>query len=490
MLMRGEREPSVRTSGLKYLPAGADIRCVILVALQSFCIASMAQTPNCDEGVIRLPDRSGTVVICSAVASKMPQLAKQLSDATRLLGSQQTQLTELTRLVRGLNGISKGIGVERQAQMLQNLSGELAAAQRGGDEKTKRAVEDLSEKIEELQSQMLSALTNQSSTAATATAIKGPVGDSIAKLEFSSAARQLGEINTRLQAIQGQISDVKNDTTVITQDVKAIQSSLKNVAKEVSDDPRKELVKRGYAVDYRGLQKAMREKDFVALEHFNNSGYAPDVWDFEPFLFYDAWNLEVFNALSPKLLRATEACRKWGIRKNRFAYSKSTQLPPIDREILQAQIRVCGYDILHKKLQDLLVKAKTDDSKYSPLDTIHNEYIDKVDIEALRKTVNPHKKDHQSRAKQLALEKGLTSYLDPCTFDRNGAACKEDAAAAAVPGISPESFTKIEQADVEKRRTWDFQKRAWIKEIEETIQWFKDCNAADKCCNSLQGKCP
>lgn len=431
-----------------------------------------AQAAGCDEGVIRLPDRSGTVVICSAIASKIPHLAKQLTEATKLLGSQQAQLAELTRLVRGLNGVSNGIGVARQTQMLQNLSGELASAQRGGDEKTKRTVEDLSEKIDELQSRMLAALTNQSSSAATTTAIKGPVGDSIAKLEFSSAARQLGEINTRLQAIQGQISEVKNDTTVIKQDVKAVQSSLKNVAKEVSDDPRKELVKRGYSVDYRGLENAIQQKDFVAIELFNTIGYIPTTDNFPRFLFYEFWDAQVFKALSAKLLGAPKNCKRW----KDYIYTTER-----DREKLLGQIRVCGRNPILEILQARLEAAS---SQHLRIGSYEPGYGDIPDIEALRKTVNPLKKDYQSKAKKLALEKAakeeaegkFTSglYLDPCTFNDRSAECQEEYAAARVPGISPESFAKIEQADLKMRATWNFEKKSWIKDIENTIRWVKN----------------
>ena len=76
--------------------------------------SAYSQPAGCDEGVIRLPDRTGTIQICSALAARVPELAKQLSQATALIGSQQAQLSELTRLVRGLNNVSRGIGLQRQ----------------------------------------------------------------------------------------------------------------------------------------------------------------------------------------------------------------------------------------------------------------------------------------------------------------------------------------------------------------------------------------
>jgi uncharacterized coiled-coil protein SlyX len=246
-----------------------------LLLTASAIVPSWAQSQNCDEGVIRLPDRNGTVVICSAVASQIPQLSKQLSNATRSLGSQQTQLTELTRLVRGINGVSNGLGVDRQAQMLQNLSAELAMSQRGGDEKTSRAIKNLSERFEELQSQLLSALSNQASYAATREAIKGSVGDAIAKLELGSASRQLDDINTRLQAIQTKVSDVKVDTTLIKKRLDNVQATLDNVKRETSSDPRKELANRGVEWSNTGFGDALMNGDIKTLEFFFAAGWNP-----------------------------------------------------------------------------------------------------------------------------------------------------------------------------------------------------------------------
>jgi uncharacterized coiled-coil protein SlyX len=464
-------------------------KCVIVFPLifSFFSGMALAQPMACDEGVIRLPDRSGTVSICSALASKIPQLAKQLTDATRLLGNQQEQIAELTRLVRGINGVSRGIGSDRQAQMLQSLSMELTASQKGGDEKTRRTIEALREKVEDLQSQMLSALSNQSTYAATSAAIKGPVGDSIAKLELSSASRQLDEVNARLQAIQGQISDVKNDTAVIKQDVKAVLSSLKSAAKEVSDDPRKELVKRGYTVDFKGLENAIQQKDFVAIEHFNNTGYIPTTDNFPRFLFLENWDAKVFKALSPKLLGAPKNCARW----NEYIYTAERR-----RETLLGQIRVCGRDsileILQARLREVSSKNQFELELY-----IH--YMGSVpDIEGLRKTINPQKEaqlaaqpaaqakaEAQRKAKQSSAPYGSDQFL---RFEKWAIECIKkqqrgiwetecDGAsgnAKPVLGISPREFAEIEEPYLKAKAKIEAEKKAWSKEIEDTIRWVKN----------------
>ncbi len=403
-----------------------------------FPALSHAQSASCDEGVIRLPDRSGTVVICSALASKIPNLAKQLTDATRLMGSQREQIAELTRLVRGLNGVSQGIGVERQAQMLQSLSVELAASQRGGDDKTKRAVENLSEKVEELQAQMLSALSNQSTYAATSAAIKGPIGDSIAKLELSSASRQLGEVNARLKEIQTQVGDLKNDTTVIKQDIKVVQATLSGVAKEVSDDPRKELIKRGYTVDGYGLEKAMREKDFLALRQFNDSGYVPKYFEFERFLFEDGWDPAVFKALSPKILGLPQSCNSWDL--NTVYPDRNNGKVGFEEDKLRAQVSACGKEKIIEKLKQFLINATSED-----------------------RNIYPSFKDQKSNIDEKRRSIESQEEIDKCRHDSRRLSC----------GITPEAFAELETIYFGSMRSWEETKKEWTAEVNRTIEAVK-----------------
>ncbi len=70
---------------------------VFVVAAQSGMV--QADSRGCEEGIIRLPDRNGTIEICSAVAAQVPKLSRQLTDAVKTMGDQQKQIAELTRLV-------------------------------------------------------------------------------------------------------------------------------------------------------------------------------------------------------------------------------------------------------------------------------------------------------------------------------------------------------------------------------------------------------
>jgi len=196
---------------------------LLLLSLAVVYESSYAQTNGCDEGVIRLPDRNGTIQICSAIAGQVPQLTQQLKDAVRTLGGQETQIKELTRLVKGLNGSSQSIGEERQAQMLKTLSSELAKTQRNGDDRTRQMLSGLTQQLEDFQNQLTTSLTNTVTAAVTQASLKGDVGNSISKLEFSSASRQLDEISAKLGIIDGRVQDVKTDTTDIRRKLDQMQ---------------------------------------------------------------------------------------------------------------------------------------------------------------------------------------------------------------------------------------------------------------------------
>ena len=163
----------------------------LLVFLLLKVLSAYSQPAGCDEGVIRLPDRTGTIQICSALAARVPELAKQLSQATALIGSQQAQLSELTRLVRGLTNVSRGIGLQRQAVMLESLSAELLKGQRdsGPDALTR-----INQRLDNLQVSLLGAMSDPKMANALGEALKGPLGDAISKMDLTGASKQIEDI--------------------------------------------------------------------------------------------------------------------------------------------------------------------------------------------------------------------------------------------------------------------------------------------------------
>ena len=186
----------------------------LALSLVSLCLCGMAYAQSgCDEGVIHLPDRNGTIQICSAMAAQVPKLSRQLVEAVRTLGSQQAQIAELSRLVRGMNNVSRGLGADRQAQMLKNLSEQLTRSQEadGGQQ----AIAALNDRFDDLQNRLLSAVGNQAASAAVAEAIKGSLGDAIARLDLGAASQQLKDIDARLKEIKADVGAVKLDTISI-----------------------------------------------------------------------------------------------------------------------------------------------------------------------------------------------------------------------------------------------------------------------------------
>lgn len=178
-----------------------------------------SQPAGCDEGVIRLPDRSGTIQICSALAARVPELAKQLSQATALISSQQSQLSELTRLVRGLNNVSRGIGLQRQAVMMESLSAELVKGPKeGGTDPLSR----INQRLDNLQVSLLGAMSDPKTASALGEALKGPLGDAISKLDLTGASRQIEDISERIKALQNSVEEVRTDTSAIRQQLAQI----------------------------------------------------------------------------------------------------------------------------------------------------------------------------------------------------------------------------------------------------------------------------
>lgn len=189
-------------------------------------IASHAQAAGCEQGVVRLPDSTGTVTICSALSAQVPQLARQLTAALKGIGSQEAQIRELTRLVKGLNAVGSGLGTARQGRMLANLSSELTRAEREGGAKQQRTVEELSDQLDALRDQLIGNLGQDRSAAATRQALQGSVGDAISQLEFRSASRQLDEINQRLASLQSDVGEVKAGVASANESLRRIEKAV------------------------------------------------------------------------------------------------------------------------------------------------------------------------------------------------------------------------------------------------------------------------
>lgn len=210
---------------------------VMLSIFMFSSFALQAQTNGCDEGVIRLPDRSGTIQICSALSAQVPQLGKQLSDVVKLLGTQQKQIEGLTELVKGLNGIGQNLSDERQAQLLVNLAKEIDRSSRRGEATSRRDLESLIDRVGELNGVMTQAASTPEGATEIRKAMSAETGLAVSRLEFGTALSQLEDISKQLKALGKGVTDIRQDTTAIRQDIQRIEAqsieALKTIATEI-----------------------------------------------------------------------------------------------------------------------------------------------------------------------------------------------------------------------------------------------------------------
>lgn len=219
---------------------------------------------------------------------------------------------------------------------------------------------------------------------------------------------QSGEkINTAAASIQESSSKVA-----------ALDSTLKTLKKEVSDDPRKEIVDRGYTVDSRGLRKAIAQKDISAIEHFNAANYATNDEHVIRELFQENWDAKVANAIDPKVVSSVCSYTPVGV----VAY-------PIDASVdgaedmhiakLQAMQRLCGIE----RIRTLLTPAPNAQADRIAVEAIL--YGEKEKIEKARLQINPNKyskaAQHQKSQAVWAREMGSCGQPNwPCTYAGEG----------------------------------------------------------------------
>lgn len=185
-------------------------RSAAALVLAAVALPAAAQPIPCDQGIVRLQDKTGTVQICSALAAQVPALSQQLAAAVKLMGNQQQQLAELKRLVSGINGSSAALDAARQGQLLRNLSSEMGQAQQRGANVAQRTVAQFTDQFEQVRDQLNLTLARPGAAPLTQQALQGRLGDSIAQLELRSAHRQLDQIGEQLKAIQADVGAVRS----------------------------------------------------------------------------------------------------------------------------------------------------------------------------------------------------------------------------------------------------------------------------------------
>lgn len=122
-----------------------------------------------------------------------------------------------------MNSVSKSIGDARQTQMLETISKILSEGQSQGREEFKSAFDGLNYRLTQLQAKLSSAENNAGNSDLLATALKGRLGDSIARLDMDTAVLQLDNINEQLKKLKSAVDNVKKDTSEIIRSISTLE---------------------------------------------------------------------------------------------------------------------------------------------------------------------------------------------------------------------------------------------------------------------------
>lgn len=231
---------------------------------------------------------------------------------------------------------------------------------------------------------------------------------------------QSGEkINTAAESIQESSNKVA-----------ALDAAIGKLKKEVSDDPRKELIARGYSVDSLGLRKSIAQGDLVAINHFNAMGYATQTPEVIHEIFYPNWDSKIADAIDPSVVNSV--CTYTPVSVLEYPIDANTSGAE-EKHIqqLKAMQRLCGTE----KIRQLLMSRA---SKILEANALQVQLIgsEKDAIEEARLRINPHKyskaPQHQKSNAVSAREMGRCGEPNwPCTY--------------AGEGLSPEEFKELER---------------------------------------------
>jgi hypothetical protein len=192
---------------------------ILLITFAAISIKIYAQANNCDEGVIRLVDRTGTIQICSGLAEKVPQLNKQLGDLIKIIGTQQQQIKELNRLIKGINNIGRRLDGPYQAEMIENLSKNIS---KDPNESGAENLVKINDQLDSLQASFLDAISNPKTRNELEKALKGNLGKAIANFDLSEANQQIENISERLVVVQSTVNDIRSETITILNKIEQV----------------------------------------------------------------------------------------------------------------------------------------------------------------------------------------------------------------------------------------------------------------------------
>lgn len=232
------------------------------------------------------------------------------------------------------------------------------------------------------------------------------VGRASVKIEQSGE-----KINTAAESIQ------ESSNKVV-----ALNATVGTLKKEVSDDPRKELIARGYSVDASGLFSAISQRDLIAISHFNAMGYVTETPAVITKLFHkNDWDAKTANAIDPSVV--SSVCSYAPVDEFEYPIDSTT---PGSEEVhvakLKAMQRLCSTEKI-RQLLTIRANGLLEYQAFLGQDPLFGG--EKEAIEEARLQINPNKyskaPQHQKPTAVANREMGQCGQPNwPCTYAGEG----------------------------------------------------------------------
>ena len=247
----------------------------------------------------------------------------------------------------------------------------------------------------------------------------------------NQSMEKVGKASVKIEQSGERITTAAESLQESSKKVAALDATVGTLKKEVSDDPRKELIARGYSVDANGLRTAISQGDLVAINHFNSMGYVTETPTVIKELFRSSWNVNVANAIDPSVV--SSVCTYTPVEQLEHPIDATT--PGAEEkhiEKLKAMQRLCGTD----KIKQLLLSRLKTLRDFEAFRTQNPAFGDSREvIKEARLQINPNKyskaPQHQKPTTVANREMGQCGQPNwPCTY--------------AGEGISPGEFKELE----------------------------------------------
>lgn len=168
-----------------------------------------AATIPCDEGqLIGLQQQNAHVVICSATAQQLPELVAAVSRLSSLVERKGPTSRDTENFITALNGTARSVPGHSD-EMLRALAKYLSQRRSQSDLQIAHQLVELSQKLQQLQTRISHAAENPATQSGMQAALRGGVGDAVARLDVTTASQLLDSLEVAKKQIAG--TEVKED---------------------------------------------------------------------------------------------------------------------------------------------------------------------------------------------------------------------------------------------------------------------------------------